>query len=412
MCRQKELINRVEPVENDKIENRKPKIQVYLNTNNVKKDFSNIKMYLDGQSVKHKINDKKIKYTPKNRLKKGKHNIKISAVLSNGEEYDYTWYFNIGQKENLNYYFGNLHSHTSYSSGQGTPTEAFNSAKNMGMDFLALTDHSRALNSDEKWNGYRSTSNKFNKKHKKNLAIYGKEISVKGVGHLNLFNCDDMDKLKINRLDKLESVIDKYNDVILCINHPGKSVYNLKDKKHLNKNICIMEVGNGSFGENYNRYEKYYYGMLDEDWHLGAANGQDNHKKDWGKWDNLTVILAPKLKKKYIFEAIRNRRIYSTESSTMKLKFKLGDTWMGGIVKEYKRGDVLQLTVECEDEKMPIEKLQIITNGSVVLEEKNIMDYKCIWNPKIKLERDSAWYVVKVIQKGGRIGISSPIIVK
>lgn len=412
MFKQEKIIKRVEPLEDEKIENRKPKIQIYLNCNSVKKDFLNIKMYLDGENIKHKISDKKIKYTPKNKLKIGSHIIKISVVISSGETYDYSWNFTIAEKEILKCYFGNLHSHTSYSSGEGTPTEAFDSAKNMGMDFLALTDHSRALNSDEKWKGYKSASNKFNKKHKKNLAIYGKEISIKGIGHLNLFNCDNMDKLKINRLDKLESVIDKYDDAILCINHPGKSVYNLKDKKHLNKNICIMEVGNGSFGEKYNRYEKYYYGMLDEDWHLGAVNGQDNHKKDWGKWENLTVILAPKLKEKYIFEAIRNRRIYSTESGTMKLRFKLGDIWMGSVVKGYKRGEVIQFTVECEDEKIPIEKLQIITNGAVVLEEKDVLDYKCLWRPKIELESDNAWYVVKVIQKGERIGISSPIIVK
>ncbi|WP_102401217.1 CehA/McbA family metallohydrolase [Haloimpatiens massiliensis] len=412
MFEQKEIVKKVEPLEDEKIENRKPKIQIYLNSNNVKKDFLNIKMYLDGKTIKYKVSDKKIKYTPKNKLKIGSHIIRISAMVSSGESYDYSWNFTIEEKETFNYYFGNLHSHTSYSSGQGTPAEAFDSAKNKGMDFWALTDHSRALNSDEKWKKYMSTSSKFNKKHKRNLAIYGKEISVKGIGHLNLFNCDNMDKLKINRLDKLESVIDKYNDAILCINHPGKSIYNLKDKKHLNKNICIMEVGNGSFGEKYNRYEKYYYGMLDEQWHLGAVNGQDNHKRDWGKWDNLTVILAPKLKDKYIFEAIRNRRIYSTESNTMKLKFKLGNIWMGGIVKEYKKGEIIQFTVECEDKKIPIEKLQIITNGAVILEEKNIEDYKCLWKPKIKLERENAWYVIKVIQKEGRIGISSPIIVK
>jgi hypothetical protein len=38
-------------------------------------------------------------------------------------------------------YFGNLHSHTSYSDGSGTPTEAFEHAKAAGLDFLAVTEH-------------------------------------------------------------------------------------------------------------------------------------------------------------------------------------------------------------------------------------------------------------------------------
>lgn len=409
---EKDLVKSVEPLEYEKIKNRKPKIKVYLNSDNIRKNFKNIKMYLDGESLKYKIKDKKIKYTPKRKLKRGRHCVKISVVFPKGETYDYAWYFIIEEKEIMNYYFGNLHSHTSYSSGQGTPEEALNNAKNKGMDFWALTDHSSSLNTDEKWEQYRNVCSEFNKKHKNNLALFGKEISVKGLGHLNLFNCDKVDKVKINKLDKLEKIINKYEDVILCINHPGKSVFNLKNEKHLNENICLIEVGNGSFGEKYNRYEKHYYGMLDQGWHLGAVNSQDNHKRDWGKWENLTVILAPKLNKKYIFEAIRKRRIYSTESNTMKLKFKLGEMWMGSVVKEYKKGDIIQFTVECEDKKIPIEKVQIITNGSVVLEEKNIMGYKCAWKPKVKLDTDNAWYVVKVIQKGGRMGISSPIIVK
>lgn len=37
-------------------------------------------------------------------------------------------------------FFGNLHSHTSYSDGKGTPEQAFTHATDYG-DFLAVTDH-------------------------------------------------------------------------------------------------------------------------------------------------------------------------------------------------------------------------------------------------------------------------------
>ncbi|MBU0684746.1 MAG: DUF3604 domain-containing protein, partial [Candidatus Thermoplasmatota archaeon] len=36
-----------------------------------------------------------------------------------------------------NLYFGDLHAHTGYSDGQGTPWEAFAAAKNAGADFMA-----------------------------------------------------------------------------------------------------------------------------------------------------------------------------------------------------------------------------------------------------------------------------------
>lgn len=39
-------------------------------------------------------------------------------------------------------YFGILHSHTSYSDGSGTPSDAFNYARNTGkLDFMAITEH-------------------------------------------------------------------------------------------------------------------------------------------------------------------------------------------------------------------------------------------------------------------------------
>ena len=41
----------------------------------------------------------------------------------------------------LNAYFGLLHGHTSYSDGLGTPDDAYESAKEAGLDFFAVTEH-------------------------------------------------------------------------------------------------------------------------------------------------------------------------------------------------------------------------------------------------------------------------------
>lgn len=41
-----------------------------------------------------------------------------------------------------NVYFGNLHAHTVYSDGSGAPDEAFDAAREAGLDFMAITEHS------------------------------------------------------------------------------------------------------------------------------------------------------------------------------------------------------------------------------------------------------------------------------
>src|SRR5437016_828310 len=42
-------------------------------------------------------------------------------------------------------YFGNLHSHTSYSDGSGLPEEAYKHARDAGLDFLFITEHNHRL---------------------------------------------------------------------------------------------------------------------------------------------------------------------------------------------------------------------------------------------------------------------------
>ena len=42
----------------------------------------------------------------------------------------------------MNVYSGNLHSHTAYSDGTGTPAQVYQFARASGLDFYAITDHS------------------------------------------------------------------------------------------------------------------------------------------------------------------------------------------------------------------------------------------------------------------------------
>ncbi|PIQ28320.1 hypothetical protein COW36_04200 [bacterium (Candidatus Blackallbacteria) CG17_big_fil_post_rev_8_21_14_2_50_48_46] len=93
-------------------------------------------------------------------------------------------------------YFGNLHSHTSYSDGILNPREAYRMAIGNGLDFMAVTEHNHEaaggsdgiyltpqLYEDLKKNAREfTTPGKF-------AALYGQEFSTISSGnHMNIFN--------------------------------------------------------------------------------------------------------------------------------------------------------------------------------------------------------------------------------
>lgn len=108
-------------------------------------------------------------------------------------------------------FFGNLHSHTSYSDGSGTPSQAYRHARDVAhLDFLAITEHnhSRAESgARERRDGLLIATNHAlytgpdaealipaaNRLTEDGqfVAIYGQEFSTISSGnHVNVFNVD------------------------------------------------------------------------------------------------------------------------------------------------------------------------------------------------------------------------------
>ena len=54
----------------------------------------------------------------------------------------------MGKYKSIKYYYGIPHAHTLFSTGKGTPYDAYEYAKNKGLNFLAITDHNSHLSKD------------------------------------------------------------------------------------------------------------------------------------------------------------------------------------------------------------------------------------------------------------------------
>ena len=197
---------------------------------------------------------------------------------------------------------------------------------------------------------------------------------------------------------------------VITINHPHKNILLLEYNEILNKVITSIEVGNGVLPGKYVRHDKYYYPLLDKGWKLGAINGQDNHRINFGDSENLTVLMATELNKTTFIEAFRQRATYSTESKTLSLYYTINSSIMGSeIFIEDKK---LKFSIIIEDLKNKIISIEIVTNKNTIVKKiENINLHSIKYLYEHEYNADESWYLVRIHQEGNRLAISSPIFI-
>ncbi|WP_315067096.1 histidinol phosphatase [uncultured Clostridium sp.] len=318
--------------------------------------------------------------------------------------------------DELNFFYGIPHAHCGFSTGQGTPIEAFDYARHNGLDFLILTDHNNYLtktvrlkgNELSKWDTARYLAARYNKRHENFLALIGFESKTSPFGDINIVNSNRFFTGTVNNLQLLILWMLNNPNAFISINHPHKTIAYLEHNPILNKLITSIEVGNGSYPNKYLRYEKYYYHLLDSNWKLGAINGQDNHRLNFGDDENLTCIIAEELNTVSLINAFRNRHTYSTESKTLTMYFTINNSFMGDIIPL--EDETLQFTIFASDTAHKILEIYIISAQGTVIKKVsnlNLNKVKYLYNHE-PLETE-LWYVIKITLDNNKIAISSPI---
>jgi len=321
--------------------------------------------------------------------------------------------FNI---DDLNFYYGIPHAHCAFSTGRGTPMEAFDYARHAGLNFLILTDHNNYLNKTillkgtelSKWDAARYLAARYNKKHENFLALIGFESKTNPFGDINVINSNRFFTGTVNNLQLLVLWMLNNSNAFISINHPHKTIEYLEHNPVLNKLITSLEVGNGSSPNKYLRYEKYYYYLLDNGWKLGAINGQDNHRLNFGDDENLTCIIAAELTNTSLVNAFRTRHTYSTESRTLTMYFTIDDNFMGDIIPL--DNEELQFLIFVHDPIHKILEIDIISNGGTIIKKisnLNLNKVKYLYNHDPL--PNELWYIIKIKLDNDKIAISSPI---
>jgi LPXTG-motif cell wall-anchored protein len=433
--------------------NRTPIISVRLEKSDLtvaEIDYSRIELFLNGASVSPDVDPEgnKVSYLVPSPLEFGEQEVRILVPDTEGRTKDFSWFFTVTEEESAyNFYFGVPHSHTSYSDGSGTPLQAFYHARGNGLQYHIVTDHSNWLDgvsdsnfeydvatnqyverdhpvsgSPSQWKQTRLDAELFNSSFGDFRAMRGFEMTSSIWGHMNTINSDTYVEAKSQMVPLREYyqwIVDVSTspgaDVFSMFNHPNwpdDSFSDLAYVEELDRYINGIEVGNGAPPYSYARAESHYWKALDNGWRLGAMNSQDNHAENWGEGDNLTVVIAPDLSEEAFIAAMNARRMYSTETRTLALTVKGNGYWMGSVL-DVSPGDKVDFEVLAQDTEVPVEKLQLITNGGWVADEITYPGgtNSATWEPSVTAAGGAQWYVVKVIHTDDSWAHASPIFI-
>jgi len=229
----------------------------------------------------------------------------------------------------MNIYFGDLHSHTGYSDGVGTPADAFATARANGIDFFAVTDHGFLLTGAE-WQDILDQANA--------ATINGAFVALRGFefthakGHLNVFDTNILvrgNDPNYANLDDFYNWLVNQPTALAQFNHP------LQDQMHdwnfnnfayrpaADQKIVLRELTNAT----------QFFLSLDAGWHLGTLSNTDTHWPNWGCCPRMGVV-APALTKQAILDGLRAKRTFfvSPDDPNLALVMTANGYWMGSAV--------------------------------------------------------------------------------
>jgi DNA/RNA endonuclease YhcR with UshA esterase domain len=443
------------PVDGTRVESPRPDISVLLEDPSGI-DASSVKVWFNGEEIdytKALINAKQVKFTPETDLTLGVHTVKVVATDLKGNVGEKQWTFeSVPRFTGGKHFRGTTHNHTSIShDGAGAPEDAVKAGQKYGYDWFAFSDHSHdidptLLGQDTKelgdgiqertggsdWQLTKDLSAQYTK-NDEFVVFPAFEMTSTTWGHSNVFGTDNFIDRNINGkmyqdLNKYYAWVMKYDDVVAQFNHPDMSKDAFNNFKPYNKDadklFTMLEVGNGSGHYGYANAEKKFFSVLDLGWHVAPTYGEDNHEGTWGQTRARTIIVADDLSQKSLLHSMRNMRVYMVEDPNFTLDVLANGYYMGSTVdskslqfnisgsdlvaesRSMTEYNYLPTSYQSDDR---VEKVELITNGGVVVDSYSPMEKEFNWKPTYTVSGGQQWFVVRVTQKDGERMYSAPI---
>lgn len=268
----------------------------------------------------------------------------------------------------LNYYFGNLHAHSSYSDGNAddvtkVPADDYAFAKNsLCFDYLGLSEHNHidAGMQLADWQPGRNqaaaaTTSTF-------VGLYGMEWgTISTGGHVIIYGMDSLigwdpgqhqvfvAKGTYTGAGGLFDIINRHGaNALAYLAHPSTGDYNglLNGAYNLAADNAIVgsAVESGpafSTSTSYNNpgtsmsYLTYYKNMLAKGYHIGPAIDHDNHNMTFGRTAKTRLaILSPSLTENSLLGALKQMRFYASQDCAAKINYTVNGEPVGSIITQ------------------------------------------------------------------------------
>jgi trimeric autotransporter adhesin len=305
----------------------------------------------------------------------------------------------------MSFYFGNLHAHSKYSDGAGTPAQGFAFARDVAhMHFYAITDHAELLSSSE-WSDIGNQANAYNSDGTF-VALRGFEYTNYLWGHINVFATNSTRSFwNSPTLSSFYTWIDGQNG-IGQFNHPGSpdDFSDFSFSSRAADNMALLETANAGATNASNAILPNYDNALRKGWKVAPTGNNDNETlTDLGR---RTVLVASGLTRAELLSAMRARRMYSSDDHNLEIAFVLNGAWMGSTVS----GSAGTYTFDVallDDEAIAL--VELIANGAVASQLTPAAGTtQLVWNPTLEVTADTYAYL-KVTEADTEVSVTAPI---
>jgi hypothetical protein len=321
--------------------------------------------------------------------------------------------------EKYKIYFGDMHVHSDCSDGLGRQAEVIERARDWKqLDFIAMNEHIEDCLTWKKWNNekWEAIQECFN-----NYYTPDKFVTIGGLEYRSYCNlwCFDNEYIKFTAPDihdytknqkaiqaKIKKMTQKSNWLVgyhrlECLK---EDLGFLPEPVHLLQLAHVKrppEIGTEAFLE---RGDKVgFFGGSDS--HFGVP-AQSLPGKPKNAQTGLTGILAKRLTREGIHEALKKRRCYATMGSRHLVDFRLNGHFMGDIIKSHPTSRNISLSIKGLE---IISRVEIVRNGKTI--KTFAFDSNCIqveYKDSEKLDKE-AYYFSRTFLNDGRMIWTSPV---